>query len=76
MRSSTGSEFQSKCAVTANDLSSTVLVLRLNGIRRRLLVDRKLYLDPDCPGQKATREKRKRKDGNAKENHDVNCNKT
>ena len=66
MRSSADSEFQSEGTVTANDLSSIVLVLGLNGTRRRLLVDRKLYLDPDCPGQKATREKKKRKEGNAK----------
>ena len=74
MRSSGGSEFQSETAVTANDLSPTVLALRLKGTRRRLLMDRKLYFDPDCPGQKAKREK-KGKEGNAKENHDVNCNK-
>ena len=66
MRSSAGSEFQSEGTITANDLSSIVLVLGLNGTRRRLLGDRKLYLDPDCPGQKATREKKKRKEGNAK----------
>ena len=49
MRSSEGSEFRSEGAATANDRSPIILlVIRLNGMRRRLLVDRKLYLDPDC----------------------------
>ena len=49
MRRSGGSEFQSEGAATANDRSPIVfLVSRLNGTMRRLFVDRKLNLDPDC----------------------------
>ena len=49
MRSSGGSDLQSEGAATATDRSPIVfLFLRLIGTRRRLLVDRKLYLDPDC----------------------------